>query len=713
MGHTMIEESLLLANYVRVLEWATIVCAVIILISSIDDTMIDVYYWLRQAYRFVYLQSRGHKPLPITELVAKPEQPIAIMVPAWQESSVIGQMIENTVATLEYSSFKIFCGTYPNDPATGEIVDRMARRYKQVVHVRVPHPGPTCKADCLNWIIQAIFLTEEKQGITFAGIVLHDSEDVIHPLELKLYNFLLPRKDLIQLPVLSLERSLWQFIGGTYLDDFAEWHSKDLVVRESFLGEVPSAGVGTCFSHRAIRALSDETNNQPFNTESLTEDYDFSYRLAKLGMKQVFVRFPVSYKVKRRIPLTRREQEIERESVIAVREFFPDSFRAAYRQRARWILGIVFQGWLEMAWRGNWRTRYILMRDRKGVITSIVAIVAYFLLFNYLIAIAVHEWTGNILFVSLIDSREWVQLVLALNFMMLCNRVGQRFYFVSLVYGVRQGLMSLPRMIVNNVINFFATMRAWKLFVSHVILGQRIAWDKTDHVYPSTSQLRESRRRLGDLLIAWKAIDAQQIETAVARQTASGEFLGNILVQEGWLPEDTLADALAYQNGLDRAEFDTDALLRHRDRLPPEVIIRHQVLPIGVRDERTLLLAAAGPLGAEAVSSIEAHWDGPVVVLIATASEVKRGMRLLIGGAQESASDRPLLGDILLSMGALRRQDLEQALVGYAQSLDGRFGEYLVQHGLIRRDELEEALSRQSRASQPQRAAGEMHAAHP
>ena len=32
-------------------------------------------------------------------------------------------------------------------------------------------------------------------------MVLHDSEDVLHPLELKFFNYLLPRKDMIQLPV--------------------------------------------------------------------------------------------------------------------------------------------------------------------------------------------------------------------------------------------------------------------------------------------------------------------------------------------------------------------------------------------------------------------------------------------------------------------------------------------------------------------------------
>jgi len=693
-GAVSIGDSLLLADYIRLLEWATIVCAVVIMISSFDDTLIDIYYWLRQAYRFVYLQSRGHKPLPIADLVEKPEQPIAIMVPAWRESAVIGQMIENTVASLEYGDFKIFCGSYPNDPETGEIVDRMARRYKQVVHVRVPHPGPTCKADCLNWIIQAIFLTEEKRGIPFAGVVLHDSEDVIHPLELKLYNYLLPRKDLIQLPVLSLERSIWQFVGGTYLDDFAEWHSKDLVVRESFLGEVPSAGVGTCFSHAAIHALSAKTENQPFNTESLTEDYDFSYRLAKLGMSQVFVRFPVSYKVMRKSLLTRAEREIERESVIAVREFFPDSFRAAYRQRARWILGIAFQGWLEMAWRGNWRTRYILLRDRKGIVTSVVSILAYFLLLNYLIALAVQRWTGDVLFVGLIESRDWVQLVMALNFVMLCNRVGQRFYFVSLVYGTRQGLMSLPRMVVNNFINFFATMRAWKLFVSHVIGGRPIAWDKTDHVYPSTKQLNEARRWLGGLLLAWKAVDARHIEAAMARQTESGEYLGSILVQEGWLTEDTLADALAYQNGLDRVVIEADAATRHGDRLARALIVRHQVLPIGTLDGGALLLAAAGPPTPEATAEIEAAWGGPVVVRIAVASEIRRESRRLVGGgAGDPADGRPLLGEILLRMGALRRQEIERALRGYVRERHGRFGDHLVGLGLIRREELDEALA--------------------
>ena len=695
----MPSHNFLLAHYAAGLEWLTVLTALIILVSGLDDAFIDLYYWTREAYRATYL-ARRIKPLPLEALRGPPEQAIAIMVPAWQESAVIAQMIENSVSTLEYSNFRIFCGTYPNDPATGEIVDRMARRYKQVVHVSVPHDGPTCKADCLNWIIQAIFLTERTHAMQFAGVVLHDSEDVIDPLELKLYNYLLPRKDLIQLPVLSLDRNWRDLVAGTYMDDFAEWHSKDLVVRESFTGQVPSAGVGTCFSRRAIAALSEATDNQPFNTDSLTEDYDFSHRLAKLGMSQVFVRFPIEYKVRRRHFLTGREREVTVDSYIAVREFFPDKFRAAYRQRARWIVGIVFQGWLELAWKGDWRSRYILIRDRKGVVTSVVTILAYFLLFNFVLIGLIQQYDpGIVVYSSLITSHDWIQTLLAFNFLLLCNRVGQRFYFVSRFYGWWQGVMIVPRLLVNNIVNFYASMRAWKLFVVHVIGGRKLTWDKTDHAYPSMEQLQETRKRLGEVLLAWKAVDQAQIDKALARQTETAEALGRLLMREGWLREDTLADAIAYQHDLPRAELDPEAVVAHRELLPLPLLIRHRVLVAGNAPNGGLHLLAAGPVAASVLAAATGHDGEPPLVSIVRESDVVRGLRLVTGIARRAPHDMrpasPLLGDLLIERGALRRQDLTEALDQYEPARDGRFGQFLVAHGLIDAEDLETVLARQ------------------
>ena len=162
-----------------------------------------------------------------------------------------------------------FVGAYPNDSETNAEIERAKRRHRRVVRVETPIPGPTSKADCLNHIVRAIFAYEAEHGIEFAGVVLHDSEDVVHPLELKFFNYLLPRKDMIQLPVVSLERGLGEPIACTYMDEFAEWHAKDLVVRESAVGWIPSAGVGTCFSRKAMDLLRQD-GRDPFSIKTLT-----------------------------------------------------------------------------------------------------------------------------------------------------------------------------------------------------------------------------------------------------------------------------------------------------------------------------------------------------------------------------------------------------------------------------------------------------------
>ena len=135
------------------------------------------------------------------------------------------------INVLDYREYVVFVGTYPNDQQTIDEVERMRRRYKRLRRVEVPHDGPTSKADCLNWLILAIFDYEKRHDIEFAGVILHDSEDVLHPMELRFYNYLLPRKDMIQLPVTSLDREWYELVAGVYMDEFAEWHAKDLVVR--------------------------------------------------------------------------------------------------------------------------------------------------------------------------------------------------------------------------------------------------------------------------------------------------------------------------------------------------------------------------------------------------------------------------------------------------------------------------------------------------
>jgi adsorption protein B len=461
--------------YADVLLTLTALLAALILVSGLDDAFIDACYWIRRLGR----SKRVVRGAAVEDLRNRPQAPFAIMVPAWKEHDVIAAMVENTVKTADYRAYRIFCGVYRNDPATAREVDRMVALYPdRVTRVDVPHDGPTCKADCLNFIVRRVLMEERLSGTRFAGMVLHDSEDVIHPLELALFNSLVPEKDLVQLPVFSLDRTWRDFTAGTYIDDFAESHGKDIAVREALIGIVPGAGVATCYSRRCMAALLQASEGDPFNTASLTEDYDLSFRLARLGMAQTFAHVTIDAPEFRVAGVRGRTG-----SVVSTHEYFPDQFKAAYRQRARWVIGIAFQGWQQIGWSGSLRERYFLFRDRKAMVMAPACVLAYLLVLNLILAISFGSEDLRLALQSFL-SLPALSAVLVLNLAFMANRALQRMYFVGRCYGRTQALLSLVRMPVNNLINFFAVMRAWKQFLVHLVTGKKLAWDKTAHVYP-------------------------------------------------------------------------------------------------------------------------------------------------------------------------------------------------------------------------------------
>jgi adsorption protein B len=696
----------LTANYYAALEISAAVVAIVILISAADDFFFDVWYWARRLYRKFTIE-RKSTPLTVAQLRERDEQPIAIMVPAWLEYDVIAHMIENMVAVLDYRRYVIFVGTYVNDRATIEEVERMRGRYKQLHRVEVPHAGPTCKADCLNWVVKAIFAYERARDMEFAGVVLHDSEDVLHPLELKFFNYLLPRKDMIQLPVASLEREWYELVAGTYMDEFAESHAKDMLVRESVAGTVPSAGVGTCFSRRALLGLQAETGGEPFNDASLTEDYEVGTRLSQMGMQTIFARFPVQFTVQRKPwfsngPGTTQTLEVP----LSVREFFPDTFRQAYRQKARWVLGIGLQSWEQIGWKGSLAARYLLLRDRKGIVTAFVSMLAYALALQFMLfsaATTFHLW--QIFYPPLLAGDGWWRTVLLLNALAMINRCAHRYYFTAQLYGWRHGLMSLPRMVVSNFVNFMAVARAWRLFLLYLFAGKALAWDKTMHDFPSEDRLAMPRRRLGDLLKTWQAVDDATLERALEEQRRTHLPLGTVMVSHGWLDEETLAEALAYQENLPRVRLDKETVEQHAALLPGELATRLRALYIGedaVDGRRVARIAVASALGDEARAELEAALGLPSFPMIARESEIAAGLRLLHG--QRNAFDKnqteakvPLLGDLLIGGGLLSREVFDAAMRRYRPDRHGRIGDYLVAQSVISRDAIEQAVREQRR----------------
>jgi bacteriophage N4 adsorption protein B len=476
-------------EYRYYIEVLAIVIAAITALSSVDDMFVDLYYWCLKVFGHQDAKDRAFaRAVADAEKLAK--RPFAIMVPAWKEHDVIFSMVATNSRLIAYKNYHYFIGVYQNDGRTIEEVRRAQAVYQNVHMVVVPRDGPTSKADCLNVVLASILSFETERGVAFAGIALHDAEDFIHPHELQVFNSLMGKYDFVQLPVFSFNQPLRDVVGGIYMDEFAEVHTKDLTVRKHLSGLIPCAGVSACFSRNAIARLATSNNGEVFRTSCFTEDYDIAFRLRALGLKSTFLSCPINYTIDMNQE-TITPVFVKRTLPIATREFFPSELRGAYRQRARWLIGIVFQGMSAHGWRGNWGTKYFLARDRKGILTSPVVMLGYFVLANLVLIELYLQWYARVRFFDyVLLSQDYVMDLFFLNFIFLAWRLVHRMIFTTKIYDLRHGLMAAPRLIVSNFVNFFAAVRAVRIYGGHLITGKPLVWDKTAHSYPF--QLRQS-----------------------------------------------------------------------------------------------------------------------------------------------------------------------------------------------------------------------------
>lgn len=711
----------LFAIYLYGLKCIAVVLAVIILISGLDDLFIDIVYWSRRAWRALTVY-HTHPHVNYRNLYKLVEKPFAIMVPAWQEHGVIDKMAELAATTLDYENYHIFVGTYPNDPETQHDVEAVCSRFPNVHKVVCVRPGPTSKADCLNNVLNAIMQFEQRANLKFEGFILHDSEDMLSRMELRMFNLLADRKDLIQMPVYPMKRAWSDFTGGHYLDEFAETHGKDIVVREALAGQVPSAGVGTCFSRRAVMALQEAGNGIAFDVQSLTEDYDIGFRLKAFGMKEIFVRFPVQDPDDAHTRHAASETGINRReaSVISVREYFPDSLSYAVRQKSRWIIGIVYQGFKTHRWASSGILNYFLWRDRKGAVTNFTGFLALVLAAQLLVVWSYQKLVpDSYQFLSIFESDGWLAALLYVNLWLMLNRIGQRMIFVTRYYGVVQGLLAVPRLAWGSLVNFLANWRALKqTFLSSDI--RRIAWDKTSHEFPVLGDQYQVRRPLGQILVAQGALSEAQLAQALALPVR-GLRVGSLLVHEGYITTEQLAQAVAEQGHVDWENMDSltldSALI---NMVPPEVALHYAVLPLRIEDE-TLVLASESYVDPVSLAAIGRKISRLVRYVIVPKGQVviglrqwyakqdlETGCRMITSIVQqkhlssteaasiwdEYVSRQLFLGDILHSLGRIDTAALS-ALMLRRERTPMVLGEYLVDQGVITRLVLDEALQLQ------------------
>ncbi len=418
-------------------------------------------YFARRLWRSTAVYARFPHAFA-SDLIGRPASPgpIAVFIPAWDEAAVIASMLRATLKRFDYPLYRIFVGYYRNDPGTRAAIVSVAD--PRIEAVLVDGNGPTTKADCLNHLYDALIAFEVATGRAAKAVVLHDAEDVVHPLELAVFDRLIDRAGVIQLPVLPLTDRDSQWIAGHYCDEFAEAHVKELVVREAIGAAIPLAGVGCAISRRALERLAAAGDGRPFAGGTLTEDYELGLKVGALGFRTMFVRIPA------------RAGE---RGMVASRGHFPSTIGEAVRQKARWLGGIALSGWDRMGWRGGWGERWMRMRDRRGPLAALLLIAAYTaaLLWTQL-------WLAHAFGAPLeVDLNPTLATLLTINAWLLGWRVLMRAGCTTSVYGWRQGLLSVPRLVIGNVIAMLAALRAVAVHLG----GGMPKWDKTRHIFPA------------------------------------------------------------------------------------------------------------------------------------------------------------------------------------------------------------------------------------
>jgi adsorption protein B len=494
------------------------------------------------------------------------EKRIAVFVPLWHEHGVIGGMVEHNAAAIRYRNYHFFIGAYPNDDATLDAVRDLEARFPHVHLAVCPHDGPTSKADCLNWIYQRMLLFEEQHGLEqpdrFDIVVTHDAEDLIHPEAFSFINACADEYDMVQIPVLPLPTPLCDWVHGVYCDEFAEWQMKDMRVRQFMGSFLPSNGVGTGFTRRALDKLASAEHNLIFEPACLTEDYENGLRLHKMDCRQMFV------------PLTRHGT-----SMVATRELFPRTVRSAVRQRSRWILGIALQCWERNGWRGNLVGKFWFWRDRKGLLGNPLSLLSNCIFLYGALTWMAAQCTGSAWGLATYSlSPGLTRATLAILIIQSAVRISCS----ARLYGLAFALAVPLRAVYGNWINTVATWNAVRSYVSARIRDEPLVWIKTEHAYPSRGALLEHKRKLGEILAGSGYAEESVIRKAL-ENLPPGMRLGEYLVQRGAITEDELYEALSLQQSLPSGRLEPWIVSRNVARALPRRVVRDwRVLPFRI-----------------------------------------------------------------------------------------------------------------------------------
>jgi len=109
-------------------------------------------------------------------------------------------------------------------------------------------------------------------------------------------------------------------------------------------------------------------------------------------------------------------------------------------------------------------------------------------------------------------------------------------------------------------------------------------------------------KKLGEMLVEAGLINPVQLNEALRHQRIAGGRMGSNLVALGFVSEDVLMDFLAHQTGVPRLDIrNLDVPAEVLKRIPRRLADQLNVLPVGIKEPKSLVLAMADPSDLNAI----------------------------------------------------------------------------------------------------------------
>ena len=136
------------------------------------------------------------------------------------------------------------------------------------------------------------------------------------------------------------------------------------------------------------------------------------------------------------------------------------------------------------------------------------------------------------------------------------------------------------------------------------------------------------RKRLGDILLEAGKISLAQLNRALETQRKTKRRLGEVLIDQGLLTEDEIADVLAQQLSLERIDLEKTFVEQDMARsIPKEVALKYTAIPIFMRDGK-LVVAMSDPLNMFAIDDICFITQKKIQPAVATKKQIEKAIEI-------------------------------------------------------------------------------------